>query len=243
MAFARVAAPFRILQMGIIDMDTKASRQCVDRLFELLQHGDLSFISEERVPVVVEAQPADGACKVMTHGMQMFFLKHSLQHAYTHHFQMMAPNSKLLTVPEFYADMPHETRAQRKEIAMRTAEALMKTSERNAKFMAYYNANLYKQRTDLADALAQAARFLQLHNDESAAFLRANINLNDNWETRSRRMRKEQQRSAHPDEFRRGAYDASVNRRAPTADDTPWEHSDVQFADDDDDDADDEKKK
>lgn len=233
MAYARVAAPCDILGMGIIDMQTKASRECTDRLHELLQDGEMAWIRRERVPVVVEAQPAEGACKVMTHGMQMFLLKEGDQHAYEHWMMMMAPNSKLLTVQQFYAEMPHDTRAQRKAIAMRTAEAIMGMSARNSRFREFYDRHEYKQRTDLADALAQAVRFLQLFNADTEEQVRSRLNTDDGWLTgaRKRKFSQEQARAAHPDEFAR-RY-SGHNERRPTDDDAPVERSDlvVEFGD------------
>lgn len=229
MSYARVAAPCDILGWGIIDMQTKASRECTDRLYDLLQDGEMAWIRRERVPVVVEAQPAEGACKVMTHGIQMFLLKESEQHDYEHWVMMMAPNSKIRTIEQYYAEMPHDTRAQRKAIAMRMAEAVTKTSARNSRFREFYDSHEYKQKTDLADALAQALRFLQLFNSDTAAFLLAHNDtfINDDWMTpaRKRKFTLEQARAAHPDEFARGF--SGRNKRAPTDDDAPVEQSDV----------------
>jgi hypothetical protein len=234
MGYARVRAPCEIVAWGIIDMQTNASRECTDRLFDMFEHGEFVYIKDQHMPVVVEAQPADGACKVLTHGIQMFLLKHGEEHGYEHWLMMMAPNNKLQVVPEFYDTMPHATPAQRKAITMRSTDAVLRMSDANRRFKAFYKRYEYKQKTDLADALMQAIRFLQLMNpDATQVFLTAHLCTADKWLTpaRQRKFLLEQQKRAHADAFDPHFRPAKAFRRAPTADDSPVEPQDIAVID------------
>lgn len=238
MAYARVdvtdpaSGLCRLTEWGLINLETNMSRECTQRMFDLLQDGELRWIREQRVPVVVEAQPANGACKTLTHVMQLFFLKDAIAEPRPHTFSFMAPNTKLHLCERFYAEMPHDSPAARKEIAMRTTGFLLDALGVDKSLRAFYAAQAYKQRTDLADALVQTVRFLQRANDAVASFLVAQLEQSKNNDDDKKRKlqagkRKFEDARGDPSHFDTAPFCARmVNRRAPTHDDAPIEWAD-----------------
>jgi RNase H-fold protein (predicted Holliday junction resolvase) len=154
MGYAIVQAPLRVLKFGIIDLGTNDSAQAVKAIHTVLTTDTYQFKDAlaHGAEIVMESQPAHGAPKVVSHAMQMFCLDRGLTH------EFMAPNEKLKIFPEMYAKFENNTRADRKKLSMLYCENFLAPQPA---LLAFYKSNPYKQRTDIADAVAQAVRRLQ----------------------------------------------------------------------------------
>lgn len=159
MAFAWVEHPQKILKWGLIDCGEHNARRATANLIQLLE-GEHRWMRESGDDVVVELQPSNGVIKVMSHVLQAYFATVAPQCA----FDFMRPNDKLKFVEEIYNDVKPTSGADRKVVTMQTTENVILPAQgpNSNSFAAYYYAEKHKQRTDLADAVVQACRWLQL---------------------------------------------------------------------------------
>ena len=150
MGFAVVEEPCTVVRIGIINLGTSNTQEAVANLYQLFTTGDFNL----DIPLVMESQPTHGAPKCVSHALQMLYIE---RHR-SYHF--MAANDKLKLVPTWYDTFDKTTRADRKKLSMHLCSIILDFPE-NRHLMTYYKTHEYKQRTDIADAVVQAARYLQ----------------------------------------------------------------------------------
>lgn len=198
--YAIVEPSLRVAKIGIIDLGTNDSSKAVIAIHQVLTTQEsICTALTAGAEIVMESQPAHGAPKVVSHAIQMFCLERHIA------CRFMAPNEKLRIYPEWYAQFENNTRADRKKLSMHYCKTFL---EPQPELKQFYKSNAYKQRTDLADALTQAVRYLQLKKDgPTAALLLALPAKNDRL---AKVLAAAVSAEAHPDElatgFKKRAY-------------------------------------
>jgi hypothetical protein len=192
MAFALVEAPSTLIAWGMIDLLINQARQATDNLIDLLQGEEYKWIREGTFDIVVETQPGNGVCKILSHALQAYF--RTVGPGRKFHF--MAPNNKLRFDTEIYDRVRPTSHAERKIVSMQVVERYIEERACVAGCVAgggasssasgvsagtsaaasagggaatalykYYASRNPKQQTDLADAYIQACREIQVGPD------------------------------------------------------------------------------
>lgn len=160
-----VRPEWAIREWAIVDFGINQARGATDELTVLFTGCGKFGWAQDLGPdtdVVVEAQPTNGPCKVLSHSFQTFFaINDNAKGWHGREFYFMAPNNKLKLDPSLLAECDSDSRADRKGIVMEITRWLLARDERNAEWRRVYSAAAWKQRTDLADALVQGMRYLQ----------------------------------------------------------------------------------
>lgn len=173
MAFALVEAPHTLVAWGMIDLLINQARQATDNLVDLLQGDEYKWIREGTFDIVVETQPGNGVCKILSHALQAYFRVVGPGRK----FHFMAPNNKLRFDTEIYDRVRPTSHAERKIVSMQVVERYIveRGGGKNSPLYEYYASRNPKQQTDLADAYIQACREIQVGPqaaDESAVLTR-----------------------------------------------------------------------
>ncbi len=159
LAFAHVRYPETILRWGIMDLAKHQVRVAHGNLLQLL-YEEHAWMRECGADVVVESQPASGACKILSHCLNTYFDVVDREDGRRRNFHFMSAHNKLKYDVDVYdAVRPVDSRG-RKEVSMLVTERVMQ-EQSSDEFARFYSTYAYKQRTDLADALIQALRYLQ----------------------------------------------------------------------------------
>lgn len=161
MAFAYVEYPCKILKMGLIDCGKHEARTATANLVHILETTH-SWMRDCDADVVVEAQPSNGIIKSLSHVLQAYFLTvhHARPTKFT--FDFMQANNKLKYNLEIYEEEKPNNGEERKVVTMRTLQEVILPQQEMPNFAVYYAQQKYKQKTDLADAVVQACRWLQI---------------------------------------------------------------------------------
>lgn len=172
MGFAHVEYPDKVLRMGIIDCGKNQARVASQNIIKLL-HGEHRWMRDCGDPIVVEQQPSNGAVKTVSHAMQAYFYTVDLEDERVQRrarsvvqgreFCFMAAHNKLQYDLEVLERLRPKTHGDRKLVSMEVTERLLK----GGPFEAYYNRQKEKQKTDLADAVIQALRWLQVKSGDA----------------------------------------------------------------------------
>lgn len=148
LAYAVVAYPVRVVDMGMIDLGKHAARVATDNLIDLMR-GSYAWMLEGNYDVVVELQPGSGVCKTLSHVIQTVFY-----YAKNVHVRFMPAGRKFKYDPETYVQCSPQTYLERKKCAIMMAERILAATP---EYLATFQTHKAKQKSDLADAIVQGA--------------------------------------------------------------------------------------
>jgi hypothetical protein len=158
MAFALVEDETTVLRMGCVDLGSNSSRNASEVLLDSLRDPDdngwMAGCCDE---IVVELQPTNGACKILSFVLMTYFrLYDEFRSREVRPFRFMPAGFKLKYNPELYAEHAPTTYNGRKDVAVAMAYEILGKNE--AKFIEFFRGQNPKRKTDLADAIVQAAQ-------------------------------------------------------------------------------------
>lgn len=143
-----------LLRLGMIDLQKHAAREATESLvLSITGDGENSWMSRETCPVVIELQPRGGICKTLSHVLQAVFLTANPARV----VRFLHAKSKFQFRPDMLHAAPPQDYAERKALAVQMAKTVL---EPGSKFAVFFDSRPYKQQTDLADAILQAAAWL-----------------------------------------------------------------------------------
>ena len=163
LAFALVDAPHTILRLGVIDLAKNAARQASENLLDTLSDTGPTgnaWMRDCCDEIVVESQPTNGACKILSFVLMTFFRTYDeMRGVACRPFRFMGAGNKLRLMPDVLQRMTIETYQDRKVAAQRMAMHIFELND--CKFVEFYRGQTEKRKTDVADALIQACRHIQ----------------------------------------------------------------------------------
>ena len=170
LAFAVVDAPDTIKRMGVIDLFTNTSRDAANVLLDSLD-GPNAWMLDCCDEVVVELQPTNGACKILSYVLMMYFREHDRHHgAPIRPFRFMSAGFKLKLFPEMRPDFDLSIYEGRKAAGVAMAIRVIDGNKRE--FGDFFNEQSDKRKTDLADAIVQGCQHIKCPDPQAKKYRR-----------------------------------------------------------------------